>query len=183
MAPIAFYVLVLSCIVYALPPNSPLLDSYDYIGTQSLDMRLTERSAEFTNQKLAVVVGGPAGLTVANRLSEDPDVNVLLLEAGPTDNDEAFIQIPFFTGEGVGTIYDWRLETVPQIYLDGTTRAVPQGRALGGSTVINGMLWNRGSAADYDDWVNLGNPGWSWGDMLPYFIKARFKCMSTSHFK
>lgn len=99
-------------------------------------------------------------------------MNVLLLEAGPADRDEAFIQIPFFTGEGVGTTYDWKLESVPQTYLDGQTRAIPQGRALGGGTVINGMLWNRGNVGDYEDWVSLGNPGWGWDDMLPYFIKV-----------
>lgn len=87
-----------------------------------------------------VVGGGPSGLTVANRLSENPATNVLLLEAGPADNNEPWIQIPFFAGQGVGSSLDWNLQTVPQTFLDGRTRALPQGRGLGGGTVLNAML-------------------------------------------
>ena len=122
---------------------------------------------------LTVVGGGPGGLTVATRLSENVNVTVLLLEAGPIDHDEPWIRIPFFAGQGVGSMYDWKLMTAPQTFLDGRARSIPQGRALGGGTIINAMLWNRGGAGDYDDWAVLGNPGWSWADMLPYFIKVR----------
>ncbi|TIA30059.1 hypothetical protein D6C79_09765 [Aureobasidium pullulans] len=112
-----------------------------------------------------VVGGGPSGLTVANRLSEDATVNVLLLEAGPADNHQPWIQIPFFAGQGVGSSLDWNLLTAPQTYLDGRSRALPQGRVLGGGT-------NRGGIGDYDDWVTLGNPGWSFWDLMPYFCKS-----------
>jgi hypothetical protein len=78
-----------------LPLNSPLLDSYDYIGEHTLTITL--RRNELTQ---SVVGGGPSGLTVANRLSENPAINVLLLEAGPADNNEPWIQIPFFAGQG-----------------------------------------------------------------------------------
>ncbi|THY21542.1 hypothetical protein D6D01_06613 [Aureobasidium pullulans] len=145
-----------------LPLNSPLLDSYDYIGERlfsyhvSANMQLTD----------AVVGGGPSGLTVANRLSEDATVNVLLLEAGPADNHQPWIQIPFFAGQGVGSSLDWNLLTAPQTYLDGRSRALPQGRVLGGGT-------NRGGIGDYDDWVTLGNPGWSFWDLMPYFCKRQ----------
>ncbi|THW48227.1 hypothetical protein D6D25_04262 [Aureobasidium pullulans] len=99
-----------------------------------------------------VVGGGPSGLTVANRLSEDATVNVLLLEAGPADNHQPWIQIPFFAGQGVGSSLDWNLLTAPQTYLDGRSRA--------------------GGIGDYDDWVTLGNPGWSFWDLMPYFCKS-----------
>lgn len=88
----------------------------------------------------AVVGGGPSGLTVANRLSENPAINVLLLEAFPADDNESWVQIPFFAGQGVGSSLDWNLMTVPQTYLDGKARALPQGRVLGGGTVLNAML-------------------------------------------
>lgn len=83
-----------------------------------------------------VVGGGPSGLTVANRLSEDPNVNVLVLEAGPADVGEDIVYIPGFIGHDIGGQYDWNLSTVPQAYMDGNPRSIPQGRALGGGTVI-----------------------------------------------
>jgi choline dehydrogenase-like flavoprotein len=141
---------LLISITLALPLNTPLLAEYNYI----------------------IVGGGPSGLVVANRLSENPNVNVLLLEAGPADVGEDIVYIPGFIGHDIGGRYDWNLSTVPQAYLDGNARSIPQGRALGGGTLLNGMLWNRGGRADYDDWVQLGNPGWSWDDMLPYFKKS-----------
>jgi choline dehydrogenase-like flavoprotein len=141
---------LLISITLALPLNTPLLAEYNYI----------------------IVGGGPSGLVVANRLSENPNVNVLLLEAGPADVGEDIVYIPGFIGHDIGGRYDWNLSTVPQAYLDSNARSIPQGRALGGGTLLNGMLWNRGGRADYDDWVQLGNPGWSWDDMLPYFKKS-----------
>ena len=95
-----------------------------------------------------------------------------MLEAGPIDDGESENVVPGLIGHNIGGAYDWNLSTVPQTYLDGQPRSIPQGRVLGGGTVLNGMLWNRGGQGDYDDWVALGNEGWSWDDLLPYFIKS-----------
>jgi choline dehydrogenase-like flavoprotein len=65
------------------------------------------------------------------------------------------------------------MTTTPQQFLDNATRTFGQGRAVGGSTIMNGLCWTRSAAADYDAWANLGNPGWGWTDLLPYFLKAR----------
>ncbi|TGO87750.1 hypothetical protein BPOR_0206g00080 [Botrytis porri] len=116
--------------------------------------------------------GGISGLVLANRLSEDPEVTVLVIEAGNLDNDEYFIKYPFENGEGLGSSYDWNLWTAPQTSLDGSSRPMDLGKGVGGSSLINGMCWTRGGSADYDAWVALGNPGWGWNDLLPYFKKT-----------
>lgn len=97
---------------------------------------------------------------------------MLVLEAGQADNGEDYIQVPGMIGGGIGSPYDWNLSTVAQTYLNGQPRHLPQGRGLGGGSLINGMLWSRGEVADYDNWLHLGNPGWSWDDMLPYFMRS-----------
>lgn len=82
------------------------------------------------------------------------------------------VEVPGMIGADLGTVYDWNLSTVAQTYLDGAARNIPQGHALGGGTLLNGMLWNRGGVGDYDDWVALGNEGWAWSDLLPYFQRS-----------
>ncbi|KAL8973972.1 MAG: hypothetical protein Q9197_001785 [Variospora fuerteventurae] len=130
--------------------NAPLLDSYDYI----------------------VVGCGISGLVVTNRLTEDPSVSVLCIEAGDPDQYEPIIQTPVYVGADIGGIYDWLLSTTPQTQLDGAARPMPQGKVLGGGSILNAMCWNRGGQDDYNAWAALGNPGWDWEGMLPYFIKA-----------
>ncbi|TGO77601.1 hypothetical protein BELL_0099g00030 [Botrytis elliptica] len=109
--------------------------------------------------------GGISGLVLANRLSEDPEVTVLVIEAGN-------LQYPFEDGEGLGSTYDWNLWTAPQTSLDGSSRPMDLGKGVGGGSLINGMCWTRGGSADYDAWVALGNPGWGWDDLLPYFKRT-----------
>jgi choline dehydrogenase len=120
-----------------------------------------------------VIVGaGSAGCVLANRLSQDPDVSVLLLEAGGQD-DYFWIKIP------VGYLYtinnprtDWCFKTEPEEGLNGRALTYPRGRVLGGCSSINGMIYMRGQARDYDGWRQQGNVGWAWDDVLPYFKRS-----------
>jgi choline dehydrogenase-like flavoprotein len=119
-----------------------------------------------------VVGGGAGGCAVAGRLSEDPNVSVCLLEAGKSD-DQLLIKVPFCTALMLPTsINNWAFETVPQPGLNGRRGYVPRGKAMGGSTSINAMVYTRGHPWDYDHWAALGNGGWSWRDVLPYFRKS-----------
>jgi len=120
-----------------------------------------------------VVVGaGSAGCVLANRLSADPDVSVLLLEAGGKD-DYVWIHVPIgylFTLGNPRT--DWCFATEPEPGLNGRAIAYPRGRVLGGCSSINGMIYMRGQARDYDLWRQAGNAGWGWDDVLPYFRRS-----------
>lgn len=119
-----------------------------------------------------IIVGaGSAGCVLANRLSEDPNCRVLLLEAGGED-DAAAIRTPALFSQLQDSPYDWSDRTLPQPHMQGRRIYIPQGKVLGGSSSINYMIYIRGNRADYDHWASLGNNGWSYDDVLPYFIKA-----------
>ncbi|TFV68885.1 choline dehydrogenase [Blastococcus sp. CT_GayMR19] len=117
-----------------------------------------------------VVVGaGSAGCAVAGRLTEDPSLNVLLLEAGGSD-DVLEVQIPAGLYKVWRTRRDWNYRTEPQPGLEGRTLFWPRGKLLGGSSSINAMIYMRGAAADYDEWAELtGDPSWSYENVLPVF--------------
>ncbi len=120
-----------------------------------------------------IIVGaGSAGSVLANRLTSDPDVKVLLLEAGGDDN-WIWIHIP------VGYLYcignprtDWMYRTEPDEGLNGRSLHYARGKVLGGCSSINAMVYMRGQARDYDAWAALGNPGWAWNDVLPIFKRS-----------
>ncbi len=123
------------------------------------------------NVDYIIVGGGSAGCVLAARLSENGRNRVLLLEAGPRDW-HPLIHMP--TGEVfmVGSSVDWQFKSEPEPQLGGYQVPLPRGRVLGGSSSINGQIYVRGHPRDYDEWRELGNTGWDWESVLPYFRKA-----------
>ncbi|KAL8691657.1 MAG: hypothetical protein Q9224_004125, partial [Gallowayella concinna] len=132
-----------------------------------------------TNFTHLVIGGGTAGLVVATRLAENKDLVVGILEAGPLDYDDPRINVPGRFCETLDTDYDWQFATVPQPGLNG--RAIPwaRGKVVGGSSALNIMTWNRACKEDYDAWEELGNKGWGWDSLLPFFKKSETLHVST----
>jgi len=128
-----------------------------------------------------IIVGaGSAGCVLANRLTADPDCRVLLLEAGPRDWNP-FIHMPAGLAQLVRfKSLNWSYETEPEPHLNNRRLYWPRGRVLGGSSSINAMCYIRGHASDYDDWRDLGNPGWGFDDVLPYFRRSEYQARGES---
>ncbi len=120
-----------------------------------------------------IVIGaGSAGCVLANRLSADPKNSVLLIEAGGYDR-HPLVQLPMLMGKLMHSrIYNWQFETEPEAEFGNRKVYWPRGKALGGTSTINGMIYVRGNRHDYDRWAQMGNPGWSYAEVLPYFRKS-----------
>ena len=130
-------------------------------------MRAAEKSYDF------VVIGaGSSGCVIANRLSANPAYRVLLIEAGGTDtNPWIHIPVGYFKTMHNPKV-DWCYKTDPEPGLNGRSIKWPRGKVLGGSSSLNGLLYVRGQPEDYNDWATAGNPGWSFEQVLPYFIES-----------
>jgi choline dehydrogenase len=129
-----------------------------------------------------IIVGaGSAGCVLANRLSEDPSVKVLLLEAGGSDRSLK-IKIPAAFPQQFHTKLDWDFATEPEPHVDGRSLFVPRGKSIGGSSSMNAMLYVRGRPFDYDSWEAQGAPGWGYRDVLPYFIKSEDNVRGASEY-
>ena len=163
-----------------LVQGSPLAQWAHIVGR---DVKLQEK------YDYIIVGGGTSGLTVADRLTEQPNcqsnpttsfhicsnilqsVSVLVIEYGPLDKKEEAVLVPGQLNL-TSTPYWYDHFSVPQSGLNGQTFRVGGGKVVGGSSVINGMFFDRGDAEDYNAWEKLGNPGWGWKDLLPFFKKV-----------
>src|SRR5450631_2861131 len=133
-------------------PEEPSMAPYDYV----------------------IVGAGSAGCVLANRLSEDPDARVLVLEAGGRDRHPN-IKIPAAFAKQFRTRLDWDFNTEPEPHCFGRSIYIPRGKSLGGSSSMNAMVYMRGRAQDYDAWRDAGCPGWGWDELLPLFMRGENK--------
>ena len=134
-----------------------------------------------TGYDYIVIGAGSSGCAVAARLSEDPAASVLLVEAGGS-NRKLEVRAPLAFSKQFHTKLDWDYATDPEPHVDGRSLYIPRGKALGGSSSMNAMLYVRGRPLDYDAWEAQGAPGWGFRDVLPYFIRSEDNVRGASEF-
>ncbi|CAG9861253.1 unnamed protein product [Phyllotreta striolata] len=148
-----------------------LVDGEDQFRREPKDMPQSKLLKEYD---FVIVGAGTAGCVLANRLSENPDWTVLLIEAGRNEN--FMMDFPILASYLQFTDANWKYKTVPSnrycLGLDNNQCNWPRGKVIGGSSVLNYMIYTRGNRRDYDHWAKLGNTGWSWDEVLPYFKKV-----------
>ncbi|KIK58969.1 hypothetical protein GYMLUDRAFT_44990 [Collybiopsis luxurians FD-317 M1] len=143
----------------------------------------TFRDLPSNNYDFVIVGGGTAGNVVANRLTENPNFSVLVLEAGGTNVNAFEIEVPYFSSRGVPAQYNWNYSTIPQNALNDRSIPMQRGFVLGGSSSVNRMFYTRGSADDYDRFAAVtGDEGWSWKSVQKYIaMNERFEPPADRH--
>ncbi|XP_014219092.1 glucose dehydrogenase [FAD, quinone]-like [Copidosoma floridanum] len=162
--------LVSQCTVFLMLLNS-IIDNNEKISRDS--KRVTPIEQPKSSYDFIVIGAGNAGAVVAGRLSEVPDYKVLLIEAGPDEPYPAQVPSNYFIYKE--TMYDWNYKTHNETSACGVSDGVctwPRGKNLGGTTSHHGMAYHRGNRKDYEKWVNMGCKGWSWEEVLPYFLRS-----------
>ncbi|KAF9199617.1 hypothetical protein BGZ49_010240 [Haplosporangium sp. Z 27] len=120
-----------------------------------------------------ILGGGTAGCVLAARLAEDPNVSVLIIEAGEDMDNSIQVKMPIAVSSMYGSKHDWQLKSIPQVHANGREIELVRGKILGGCSSINGSLYTRGPHSTFDQWATtFGNPGWSYEEVLPYFKKS-----------
>ncbi|KAG7445390.1 uncharacterized protein BT62DRAFT_1007126 [Guyanagaster necrorhizus] len=165
-------------VVFFIVENSfaRLVECHDNIGSFSALGAIYERFEELPTLDFDFIIigGGTAGNVLANRLTEDPNTSVLVLEAGGSTADVLLTQVPFFSPNvSTGTAWDWNFTTTEQSGLLGRSISYPRGFGLGGSSAVNYMLYTRGSSQDYDRYAQITrDSGWGWEALQPYMRRA-----------
>ncbi|MEW6323520.1 MAG: GMC family oxidoreductase N-terminal domain-containing protein [Acidobacteriota bacterium] len=142
------------------------------LGALPLAARARVTAAVQSDVDYIIVGAGSSGCVIANRLSADPSMRVLIVEAGPPGGDDPAITTPGRWVSLLGSAYDWKYQTEPEADLEGRRLAFPRGKVLGGSSAINAMTYVRGHRRDFDGWAAEGNAGWSYKDVLPLFTRS-----------
>lgn len=129
--------------------------------------------ADIEEVDILVIGGGTAGLALAARIATSSSLSVGVLEAGQWRPDDPLINIPAMIGQNnSGEDYDWGLKTLPQPNSNNREYVWPRGKVLGGSSALNYLVWQRGHTQEFDSWEKLGNPGWNWESLAPFFKKT-----------